>query len=380
MQPLKTKFVDPTCAPALPQGHRGLILIVDDEEANRMLLRDSLEARNYLTAEADNGEQALRRVADCPPDVILLDVMMPKMDGFEVCRRLKKDPKTAPIPVLMVTALSQRQERMMGLEAGANGFLNKPIDLLDLALRVRNAVYTRRMFDELQVEKKRSEGLLLNMLPEAIAERMKNGEMNIAEHYADATVLMADLAGPPDQIVCRLNEIFSTFDMLVEKHALEKIKTIGGAYIVAGGIVFPNPEHGAAIAALALDLNAEIRRLNRYYHTSIRIRIGISSGPLVAGVVGRKKTGFDLWGETVNLACLLGTIAEAGSIAVAEPTYQRLKASFRFKRKWIVDIEGQPSVTVYDLDNRIGNGKGGLRNRRERTRRRRSGCEQENRI
>src|ERR1022692_4533428 len=296
-----------------PAPDRGFVLVVDDEEQNRSLLRDPLEARGYEIAEAENGLQALEKVAARPPDVILLDLMMPKMDGFEVCRRLKKDLKTAHIPILIVTALSERKERLMGIEAGANDFLNKPIDMQDVILRVGNAVYAKRLHDQLQAEQEKSERLLLNILPQAIATRMKLGETNIADKHADATVLLADLVGfnslsatiDPAQTVELLNEVFSAFDILVDKHGLEKIKTLGDAYMVAGGISLPRPDHADAIAELAINLRKEIERFNHQYDTSLRLRIGISSGPVVAGVIGRKKFAYDVWGETVNLACLM---------------------------------------------------------------------------
>ena len=266
---------------------RGLVLVVDDEEANRTLLRDPLETHGYEIVEAENGEQALQKVAQRPPDVILLDVMMPRMDGFEVCRRLKNDARTAHIPILMVTALSERMERMMGIAAGASDFLSKPIDLQELTLRVGHAVHAKHLFDQLQAEQARAEHLLLNILPRPIAERMKQGEINIAEQHPDVTVLVADLVGfttlaahiGPDQVVYLLNEIFSGFDLLAEKHGLEKIKTIGDAYMVAGGIPSPRPDHAEAVAELALDLMAEIEKFNRAYNTSIQLRIGISTGP-----------------------------------------------------------------------------------------------------
>ncbi len=155
----------------------------------------------------------------------------------------------------------------MGIEAGANDFLNKPIDIQDVMLRVGNAVYAKQLHDQLQIEQEKSERLLLNILPKPIAERMKKGETNIADSHPDVTVLVADLVGfttlsahiNPEQIVQLLNEIFSAFDLLVEKHGLEKIKTIGDAYMVAGGISVPRPDHAEAIAELALKLQEEIR-------------------------------------------------------------------------------------------------------------------------
>lgn len=128
----------------------GHVLVVDDEENNRELLRDLLEEQGHQVTEAENGEQALERVKKAPPEVILLDVMMPGMDGFEVCRRLKADPETAPIPILLVTSLTGRSDRLTGIEAGANDFISKPIDTQDVLLRVRNAVYTRHLYNTVQ--------------------------------------------------------------------------------------------------------------------------------------------------------------------------------------------------------------------------------------
>jgi len=125
----------------------GRVLVVDDEENNRMLLRDSLEAQGHTVIEADSGGKALGIVTQNLPDVILLDVMMPHMDGFQVCKRIKENPNWAHVPVILVTALTDRKERLLGVQSGANDFLTKPIDLTDVILRVRNAVQTKRLFD-----------------------------------------------------------------------------------------------------------------------------------------------------------------------------------------------------------------------------------------
>jgi adenylate cyclase len=339
----------------------GYVLIVDDEEQNRSLLHDPLEARGYEIAEAENGMIALEKIAARLPDVVLLDVMMPQMDGFEVCRRLKTDSKTAHIPILMVTALSERKERLMGIAVGANDFLNKPVDIQDVTLRVGNAVYTKHLHDQLLVEQEKSEQLLLNILPKPIAERMKKGETNIADSFPDVTVLVADLVGfttlsahiGPEQIVQLLNEIFSAFDLLTEKHGLEKIKTIGDAYMVAGGISFPRPDHAEASAELALEMQTEIARLNHEYDTSVRLRIGICTGQVVAGVIGRKRFAYDLWGETVNLACRLEATGEAGKIQIAESTHERLNDKYQFAPKHSLDVKGNDDLSAYWLGKRV---------------------------
>ena len=357
----KVRNIEPLTTAATPS--LGFVLVVDDEEKNRTLLRDPLEARGYEVAEAENGEQALQKIALRSPDVILLDLMMPKMDGFEVCRRLRKAANTTSIPILMVTALSERKERLMGIEAGANDFLNKPIDIQDVILRVGNAVYTKHLYDRCQVEQKKSEQLLLNILPKRIAERMKNGETNIADRHAEATVLLADLVGftslsahiDPWQIVQLLNEVFSAFDLLVEKGGLEKIKAFGDGYMVAGGISLPRPDHAEAIAELAINLREEIEQFNHQYNTSIRLRIGISTGPVVAGVIGREKFAYDVWGETVNIACRLQSTGEAGKIQISQVTYERLRDKYHCEKKQSAGVvNGQRDLPAYWLGSRIG--------------------------
>ena len=345
-----------TAAPAYKKCS-GYILVVDDEEANRTLLRDPLEARGYEIGEASDGFKALELVHERRPDTILLDVMMPGMDGFQVCRRLKSEPGTRHIPVLMITALSERKERLMGIQAGANDFLNKPVDMQDLILRVGNAIYTKGLFDQLNAERDKSERLLLNTLPSAIAERMKNGETQIADLHPEVTVLVADLVGftalashiAPEQIVALLNEIFTAFDLLADKHQLEKIKTIGDAYMVAGGIPLPRPDHVEAVVRLGLEMSQAIKHFNHQYETSMQIRIGINTGPVVAGVIGRKKFAYDLWGDTVNVACRLESSGWPGSIQVSESTYERLRNGFEFDGCNSVEVKGCGQINAYSL-------------------------------
>jgi class 3 adenylate cyclase len=327
--------------PARTGPSAGCVLIVDDEEHNRTLLRDPLEAQGYKILEVDGGEDALDATAKHHPDVILLDVMMPRLDGFEVCRRIKRNPAHAHIPILMVTALSERSERLTGIQCGANDFLTKPVDFQDVILRVGNAMHTKRLFDELQREREKSERLLLNTLPQSICARIKNGETNIADTHADVSVLFADLVGftslatvvAPEQMVSWLNEIFTQFDELAHDLGLEKIKTVGDAYLVAAGVPTARADHAEALAALALAMQAEIGRINSDYGTSLRLRIGISSGPVVAGVIGRMKLSYDVWGETVNTAHQLEATATPGRIQVSSPTFLKLADGFNLERR-----------------------------------------------
>jgi len=158
----------------------------------------------------------------------------------------------------------------------------------------------------------------------------------------------------PEQIVRLLNEIFSAFDLLAEKHGLEKIKTIGDAYMVAGGMTFPRPDHAEASAELALNMQEEIERLNEQYSTSVRLRIGLCTGPVVAGVIGRKRFAYDLWGDTVNLAFRMESTGEAGKIQISESTHGRLKGKYQFGEKHRAGVGEQSVLSAYWLGNRIG--------------------------
>jgi len=186
---------------------------------------------------------------------------------------------------------------------------------------------------------------------------MKKGEVNIADHHVEVTVLVANLVGftalaahvEPDQIVCMLNEIFSAFDLLTEKHRVEKIRTSGDTYLAAGGLPSPLPDHAKSVAQLALEMRDSIEQFNARYGTSVLIRIGIHSGPVVAGVIGKKKFTYDLWGETVNIASRLETICSAGEILISESTYQHLKNGFCFDASKMGELNGCGSVRMYAL-------------------------------
>ena len=315
----------------------GRLLIIDDDPINRAVLRRPLENKGYTVAEAESGQQALRHVLQHEVDAILLDIMMPKVDGFELCRVLKRHERTAHIPVLMVTSLTERDERLKGIECGANDFLSKPVDVQDLALRVKNAVYSKYLYDQLKAEQQKCEGLLLNMLPRSIAQRIKTNQGDLADQHPAVTVIIADLmgiaelAGPvaTEQIVCLLNEIFSAFDVLVEKRGIEKIKTIGGTYLCAAGVPETREDHAQAAAELGLELFGEVAHFNAQYNTSMNLKVVLNSGPLVAGVIGRRKFTYDIWGTTVNDAWRLASSHSQPGVFAGVSTEQLLRNTFK---------------------------------------------------
>ena len=207
-------------------------------------------------------------------------------------------------------------------------------------------------------EQARSENLLLNVLPKEIAAILKGGQRTIADNFEEASVLFADLVGftplsaelAPVEMVELLNEIYSHFDSLVEKHGVEKIRTIGDNYMVASGVPQPRPDHAQALAGLALDMRAYLQGLPPLYGKKLAFRIGINSGPVIAGVIGRRKFAYDLWGDTVNTASRMESHGEGGKIQITQATYELLKGEFICLPRGAVTVKGKGEMETWFLE------------------------------
>jgi guanylate cyclase len=214
-----------------------------------------------------------------------------------------------------------------------------------------------RALQALRVEQDRSERLLLNILPATIAERLKDGPEIIADGFEAVTVLFGDIVGftafaharPPGEVVAVLNRLFSIFDELADRHGLEKIKTIGDAYMVAGGLPVPRPDHQVAIAEMALDMCAAVDRFRAETGIELAIRVGIDSGPVVAGVIGHRKFSYDVWGDTVNMASRMQAHGLPACIQVTANVYERLRGRYELRERGTVDIKSKGPTTTYLL-------------------------------
>ena len=226
--------------------------------------------------------------------------------------------------------------------------------LFAAVLLLGEAVRTRRA---LQREEERSQRLLLNVLPAPIATRLKQREDVIADGFPEVTVLFADLVdftrrsqrSSPQQVVQVLDELFTAFDQLTKRHGLEKIKTIGDAYMVAGGLPEPRPDHAQAVADMALAMREEVAGRTDPSGQPLQVRIGIDTGPVVAGVIGTDKFSYDLWGDTVNTASRMESLGVPGCIQVTARTYQRLQNSYQFQRRGLVAVKGKGEMVSYFL-------------------------------
>jgi len=340
------------------------LLAVDDDDMNREMLVRRLQKIGYDVTEAATGREALNKLKEGSFDLVLLDILMPDLDGFQTLEFMKADPRLRHIPVIMLTALDDVESNVRCIEAGAEDYVPKPFNPVILRARITASLEKKRLrdqeqayLDQLQVERAKSERLLLNVLPKAIAERLKAGQRTIVDSFIDSTVLFADIVGftriasrqSPQRTVQLLNEIFSGFDRIAEQLELEKIKTIGDAYMLVSGVPSIRADHAEACANAAFEMIEAVRVFNRRHQLDWSIRIGMNSGPVVAGIIGTRKFSYDLWGDTVNIASRMESHGQPGQIQISEVTMQLLANKFEFEPQGEIEIKNSGPMPTYIL-------------------------------
>jgi len=361
------RALEPLPAEAAARGHvnASRILVIDDNAANRDVLERRLTREGHQVVSAANGAAALELVVEQEFDLILLDLIMPEMSGFEVLRRLKAAEHTRHIPVIVISALDEIDSVVRCIEAGAEDYLTKPFNPILLRARIGASLERKWLRDrekkfvaDLEQEKERSETLLLNILPQSIVDRIRNGETAIADRFAEATILFCDVVGfttliqelPADRTIDFLSRIFSAFDRLAAEGGVEKIKTIGDAYMVAAGIPEAQSDHAERIAALAprmLDAVAAVADATRL---DLKARIGIHSGPIIAGVIGTHKFVYDVWGDTVNTASRMESHSLPGRIQLSAATRDALGDHFKLEPRGLIEVKGKGMMETYFLN------------------------------
>jgi adenylate cyclase len=340
------------------------LLAVDDDDLNRDMLLRRLNKLGYDVTEATNGREALAKLKEGNFDLVLLDILMPDLDGFQTLEFMKADPRLKHLPVIMLTALDDVDSTVRCIEAGAEDYVPKPFSPVILRARITASLEKKRLRDQeqaflaqLQVERTKSERLLLNVLPKAIAERLKAGQRTIVDSFIESTVLFADIVGftrisakqSPQRTVQLLNDIFSSFDRIAEQLELEKIKTIGDAYMLVSGVPVIRNDHAYACATAAFEILEAVRAFNRRHQLDWSIRIGMNSGPVVAGIIGTRKFAYDLWGDTVNIASRMESHGQPGQIQVSEATKKLLDGKYDFQPVGVIPIKNSPDMPTYLL-------------------------------
>jgi len=342
----------------------GSILVVDDIEANRDLLSRRLIRDGHRVVLVAGGQQALQALADNEFDLVLLDLMMPDINGLDVLLHMKADERLRSVPVIMITALAESESAIRCIEAGAEDYLPKPFDPILLRARINACLYKKRWRDReqkylrrIEDETAKFERLLLTILPRQVIGRLNHGEAMIADRFEGVSVLFTDLVGftehsarvTPAAMVEYLNRLFSEFDSLARELGVEKIKTIGDAYMAVAGLPDPIPDPFAAIAKMAFGMIDRLGRVNGQFGWSLQIRIGIHSGPVVAGIIGAHRFIYDVWGDTVNVASRLEASSLPNQIHVSQDTARHLVGPFALEPRGSIDVKGKGKLDTFFL-------------------------------
>jgi adenylate cyclase len=351
------------------------ILVVDDQPANVLLLERMLAGAGYVSVTSTLDPRTVHdlHAKNCY-DLIVLDLQMPVMDGFQVMEGLKDVEKDGYLPVLVITA--QPDHKLRALKAGAKDFISKPFDVAEVLMRVHNMLEVRllhveirrkndelkKLFDQVVAERKVSERLALHVPADSIAARLQARPDVTADSFTDVTVLIADIVGfadltpavSPEQLALLLEEIFAGFDGLAKKHGLRKIKTLGNSYMAAAGVPVPSGDHAAQAAQLSLDMVEALDHFNRRTGHHLQVRIGIDTGAVVAGVIGRRMFLYDVWGDAVNIASRMESHGVAGRVQVSESTRRLLGETFLLEERGALEVEGKGEMKTWFVGGRNG--------------------------
>jgi len=362
IKPAITRIDKPKAA---GQAH---LLVVDDIEANRDVLGKRCEREGYRVSSAENGRQALEMVGAESFDLVLLDIMMPEVDGFQVLSHMKADPALCDIPVIMISALDEIKSVVRCIEMGAEDFLAKPFDPVLLRARIgaclekkrlrdeqkRKTAELERAIEEAETQRRESESLLRNILPGQIADELRaRGEVE-PRYFEDVTILFSDFVGfthatenlAAEDLVNLLHSYFTAFDRICGKYGLEKLKTIGDSYMLVGGLPERNPSHPVDAVMAAFEMVRAIEEMSSP-DAPWKVRIGIHTGPVIAGVVGIKKFAFDIWGETVNFSSRMESSGAANRINLSTRTYSRVKDFFLCEPRGLVTTKEGKSYDMF---------------------------------
>jgi adenylate cyclase len=349
--------------------YRGLLLVVDDDEGNRDVLSRRLLRDGYEVMLAESGRQALRMLDRYDFDLVLLDIMMQGMDGISVLAELKRSPKLNQLPVIMITAVDEIESIAHCIEAGADDYLLKPFNPVLLRARINALLERKRLQDEKvrqhremeailedsRRQKERGEQMLLNILPAIVAEELREFGSVKPMYFEDVTIVFADIVGftlsteqlPADELVEILNEYFTRCDKIVMRYGLEKLKTIGDCYMFAGGLPVRNPSHPVDSVLAATEMIGAIKDLSAEGKVNWQLRIGINTGPVIAGVVGIRKFAFDVWGDSVNFSSRVEACGAPGRINLSVSTFARVKDFFACERREPMRVKEGKEVEMY---------------------------------
>ncbi len=347
------------------------ILIVDDQPENLEVIVNIVEhlGQNFEVLQALNGKTACMIAEEEVPDLVITDWEMPVMDGIEFIKTLKADDRLKEIPIIMCTGIMTSSENLKtALEAGAVDYIRKPVDRIELRARLQSMLALSDSFKTIQKqvleiaeEKEKSDKLLLNILPPTVAEELKEKGQTTPRQYEDVSIVFTDFSGfttiseemSPSELVNTLDKIFHEFDLITEKYGLNRIKTIGDAYMCASGLPEPNGEHAVKAVSAAIEMRDYIRTFNSGLSEGKphwNVRIGVNSGAVVAGVVGIKKFAYDIWGDAVNVASRMESSGAIGKVNISGTTFKLVEHHFSTEYRGKIEAKNKGQIDMYFVE------------------------------
>lgn len=339
----------------------GLILVVDDDAGNRDMLSRRLVRLGYTVSVAENGRRALEELRTEPFDLMLLDIQMPELNGYEVLEQLKADPALCNIPVVVLSASDETERVARCIEMGAEDYLPKPFDPVLLQARIGASLEKKRLRDrevsylrQIQEEKQRSDDLLHIILPHDVAAELKTTNSVKPRRFENVGVLFCDIVAfttycdrhAPEEILKHLQALVEAFEKITSEHGLEKIKTIGDSFMATAGLLSPAANPALNCVRCGVAMIAKAKELPPHWE----IRVGVHCGPVIAGVVGRRKYQYDVWGDTVNTAARMEQAAVPGAVCVTAETWQSLAEACEGSRQGRTHIKGKGELDLYRIE------------------------------
>ena len=337
------------------------LLIADDEPFNLDFLIQELEELDYEIITAVNGQEVLTEVAQAAPDLILLDIMMPILDGFATLAELKSKPSTRDIPVILISAHTDLSRVIRGIEMGAEDYLPKPFDPILLQARIRNSLEKKQWHDQekqylqqIEAEKRRADELLHVIFPPAVVEELKTTNVVKPRLYQNVAVLFADIVDftaycdthSPEDVVLNLQLLVHAYERLALKYQMQKIKTIGDAFMAASGLLQPLNDPVLNCIKCGCEMIKAAHKVPAQWH----VRVGIHVGPVMAGVVGYRQYLFDLWGDTVNIAQRIESNGRDNAVNLSVVAWEQVAHYVKNPLRHVADIKGKGELEILTID------------------------------
>lgn len=339
-------------------GTSQTVLVVEDEDFNRRLILRQLQKEGFDSlVEAEDGAKALEFLRDNPVDLVLLDLEMPRTNGFDVLREMKSDMRLRDIPVLMISGSDEQENIIKCIELGADDFLPKPFDPVLLRARMGACLERKRLsdqrishVDQIRREKRRSDELLNVILPPLAANELRVSGRVTPRRYENVAVLFCDIVGftsfcnhnTPETIVNNLQALFERFEELTAQYQMEKIKTIGDEYMATAGLLQQNSDPLLSAIKCGLDMAKAVSEIEADW----KVRIGVNKGPVVAGIVGHQRYQFDVWGDAVNIAARMTSVGEPGTVCMTQDAWMLVEIDCEGRSLGRLPIKGKGEIEV----------------------------------